>query len=149
MARSRTIASTGLVDYDAEYENSLHFSDHFSRFTASLVRDLVTRYDLDGVHVDDYFYPYPERNQPFPDDLSFASHAQRGQTREEWRRANIDRFVERMWREVKASSRGFAWASRPLASGAPASRPACRASTPSRTSRPMLASGSARAGATT
>lgn len=72
--------------------------DHAMR----VLLDVVTRYDLDGVHVDDYFYPYPERNQPFPDDLSFASHAQRGQTREEWRRANIDRFVERMWREVKA-----------------------------------------------
>jgi uncharacterized lipoprotein YddW (UPF0748 family) len=72
--------------------------DHAMR----VLLDVVRRYDLDGIHVDDYFYPYPDRNQPFPDDLSFASHGQRGQTREEWRRANIDRFVERMWREVKA-----------------------------------------------
>ena len=72
-----------------------------------VVRDIVRRYDVDGIHMDDYFYPYPVRdparqgNLPFPDS---ASYARSGSTLaiDDWRRANIDDFVERMYRESHA-----------------------------------------------
>jgi uncharacterized lipoprotein YddW (UPF0748 family) len=76
--------------------------DHAMR----VILDLVSRYDLDGLHIDDYFYPYPKAGEAFPDDASFARYRRApGSTmsREDWRRANIDRFVERMYREIKAS----------------------------------------------
>ena len=76
--------------------------DHVSR----VIADIVRRYDIDGIHADDYFYPYPEKDSAgrtlvFPDS---ATYAQSGSTlpRDDWRRANIDRFVERMYREVHA-----------------------------------------------
>ena len=69
-----------------------------------VVTDIVRRYDIDGIHMDDYFYPYPVRdsarggNLGFPDSASFArSGSSLG--RDDWRRENIDRFVERMYRE--------------------------------------------------
>lgn len=70
------------------------------------IRDIVTRYDVDGVHADDYFYPYVENDSagkpiPFPDDSTYARYGGL-LTLADWRRANIDRFVERMYREVHA-----------------------------------------------
>ena len=74
-----------------------------------VVLDVVRRYDVDGVHLDDYFYPYPVtqggRRVPFPDSESYARALGRGETlgRDDWRRQNVDRFIERMYREVKAA----------------------------------------------
>jgi uncharacterized lipoprotein YddW (UPF0748 family) len=75
--------------------------------SARVIADIVQRYDIDGIHADDYFYPYPERdsaagrNIEFPDS---ATYARSGTTlsRDDWRRNNIDRFVERMYRESHA-----------------------------------------------
>lgn len=72
-----------------------------------VVRDVVGRYDIDGVHIDDYFYPYPiqesGREVPFPDDDSHARAVAAGgiADRAAWRRDNVDRLVERLWRDVK------------------------------------------------
>jgi uncharacterized lipoprotein YddW (UPF0748 family) len=71
------------------------------------IKDIVARYDVDGIHADDYFYPYQifdsltNRLIPFPDDSTYARYGARA-SRDDWRRANIDRFVERMYREVHA-----------------------------------------------
>jgi len=70
------------------------------------IDDIVRRYDVDGIHVDDYFYPYEERDSlqrliPFPDDSTYALFGG-GKDRGDWRRYNIDQFIERMYREVHA-----------------------------------------------
>jgi uncharacterized lipoprotein YddW (UPF0748 family) len=71
-----------------------------------VIRDIVARYDVDGVHADDYFYPYQiedsaKRVVPFPEDSTYARYGAKGD-RDDWRRANLDRFVERMYQEVHA-----------------------------------------------
>ena len=76
--------------------------DHVMR----VVADIVQRYDIDGIHADDYFYPYPEidaANRPlsFPDESTYARSGS-SLTLADWRRANVDRFVERLYREVHA-----------------------------------------------
>lgn len=76
--------------------------DHSMR----VILDIVTRYNLDGIHADDYFYPYvvndnAGRPVPFPDDATWSKYGN-GLPRDDWRRANIDRFVERMYRDVHA-----------------------------------------------
>jgi uncharacterized lipoprotein YddW (UPF0748 family) len=58
--------------------------------------DLLTRYPVDGVHMDDYFYPYPRDNSPFPDAGTFRTHRDahgRGLSLQDWRRANINAFI--------------------------------------------------------
>jgi uncharacterized lipoprotein YddW (UPF0748 family) len=69
-----------------------------------VIRDVVRRYDVDGVHLDDYFYPYPVDKAPFPDDASYARYKRGGGelARADWRRANVDAFVQALYREVKA-----------------------------------------------
>ncbi|MCA8965295.1 MAG: family 10 glycosylhydrolase [Planctomycetes bacterium] len=71
-------------------------------WSLQVIVDVVRRYDVDGVHIDDYFYPYPEGKQDFPDDDTFGRYRRAGGKldRGDWRRQNIDRFVQRMYDEV-------------------------------------------------
>ncbi len=77
--------------------------DHVIR----VVQDILARYDVDAIHADDYFYPYVEIDAAgkaidFPDS---ASYARSGSTlsRADWRRANVDRFVQRLYTETHAA----------------------------------------------
>ncbi len=76
--------------------------------TLAVVKDLVQRYDLDGVHMDDYFYPYPKKGVEFDDRAGFERARARGEAtdRAEWRRANIDVFVPMLWTAVKQTKPG-------------------------------------------
>lgn len=74
-----------------------------------VILDVVHRYDVDGVHIDDYFYPYRlyDRNKApidFPDHASWDRYRESGGklSRGDWRRDNVNRFVQRLYREVKA-----------------------------------------------
>jgi len=70
----------------------------------AVTRELIKRYDIDGVHIDDYFYPYPEKGQPFPDDQSYAAYRKRGGTlaKDDWRRKNVDDVVQGMYRTIRS-----------------------------------------------
>ncbi len=79
-------------------------------YSLAVVLDVVKRYDVDGVHIDDYFYPY-KINGPggkeldFPDDAPWKAYKAGGGmlNRGDWRRANIDDYVQRMYADVKAA----------------------------------------------
>ncbi|MBN2354916.1 family 10 glycosylhydrolase, partial [candidate division KSB1 bacterium] len=72
----------------------------------AVVMDIVRRYDVDGIHFDDYFYPYPSYNdnQDFPDDVSYQAYRQSGGklARNDWRRQNVNQFVKRLYKEIKS-----------------------------------------------
>ncbi len=73
-------------------------------YLVSVVADVVKRYDVDGVHFDDYFYPYPEAGQSsFPDDKTWNEYKKLGGklSRDDWRRKNVDDLIERVSIEVK------------------------------------------------
>ena len=77
------------------------------RAALDAILEVVERYDVDGIHLDDYFYPYLENDGRgstirFPDDATFAKYGQSFASRPDWRRANIDNFVASIYREVKA-----------------------------------------------
>ena len=65
-----------------------------------VVRDIVRRYDVDGIHFDDYFYPYPENGADFPDEETWLRHGA-GLDRAEWRRRNVDALIEEVARAIK------------------------------------------------
>ncbi len=69
----------------------------------AVVLDIVRRYDVDGIHMDDYFYPYPVKGQSFPDDVTFADYVRGGGKldRADWRRMNVDAMVESLHRGIK------------------------------------------------
>jgi uncharacterized lipoprotein YddW (UPF0748 family) len=66
------------------------------------ILDAVTKYDIDGVHFDDFFYPYPEGGEDFGDSRSFAAYGQ-GMTKADWRRQNVNLFVKEMNERIKAA----------------------------------------------
>lgn len=61
----------------------------------AVVSDILDRYDVDGVHFDDYFYPYPSGTTPFPDSATYAAYTADGGTmnRDDWRRDNVNTLV--------------------------------------------------------
>jgi uncharacterized lipoprotein YddW (UPF0748 family) len=74
--------------------------------SVAVVMDLVKRYDIDGVHFDDYFYPYPSYNGnvDFPDSTSWKAYQQTGGklSRGDWRRNAVNVFIERLYKNIKA-----------------------------------------------
>ena len=97
--------------------------------TLAVVADVVRRYDVDGVHIDDYFYPYPVVvdgvEQPFPDDESYARYrlGGGGLARDDWRRANVDNLVQKMHRTVQAIKPWVRFGISPFGVGRPDRRP--------------------------
>ena len=61
-------------------------------YILEVIRDIASRYDIDGLHMDDYFYPYPVGHESFPDNASYTRYGG-GMSRADWRRANVDALV--------------------------------------------------------
>lgn len=82
--------------------------------TLAVVRDLLSRYALDGVHIDDYFYPYPvldatgKADVDFPDDPGWLAYLTSGGTlsRADWRRDHVNRLVQRLYATAHAARPG-------------------------------------------
>ncbi|HYW34496.1 MAG TPA: family 10 glycosylhydrolase, partial [Balneolaceae bacterium] len=73
------------------------------RYVIKVILDVAKRYNIDGIHLDDYFYPYPRKNSngqkiPFPDGKTYRKYVKKhGQIkRGNWRRQNIDDFVKQL-----------------------------------------------------
>ncbi len=77
-------------------------------YSLGIIMDVVKRYDVDGIHFDDYFYPYREKNSSgvemdFPDDASWRRYGSRTKmTRDDWRRDSVNKFIERVYKGIKA-----------------------------------------------
>lgn len=86
------------------YGNTKYFNpalpevrDHVTR----VIRDMVERYDLDGIHFDDYFYPYPIAGKPFPDEEAYLKYGN-GLSKADWRRSNVDSIIKMLSTTIKA-----------------------------------------------
>jgi uncharacterized lipoprotein YddW (UPF0748 family) len=80
------------------------------KHSLAVMLDVVMRYDIDGVHMDDYFYPYAEKDAagaeiPFPDDDTWDLYQQAAGklSRDDWRRDAVNRFVRQLYADVKAA----------------------------------------------
>lgn len=69
-----------------------------------VVAEVVRNYDVDAIHFDDYFYPYPIAGQPFPDQQSFAMYnfGYSSEQLEQWRRNNVDAIIESLHETIKS-----------------------------------------------
>lgn len=81
--------------------------------TLAVVRDIVQRYDVDGIHMDDYFYPYPESGAVFDDDDTFAAYGA-GMSRPDWRRDNVNRMVRSVGEAVAEENADVRWGISPF-----------------------------------
>ena len=71
------------------------------RYICSVTADIVRRYDIDGIHIDDYFYPYPVAGQVIPDNQTFARYGT-GMTIGDWRRQNVNLFMRDMLDTIRS-----------------------------------------------
>lgn len=70
-------------------------------FICSVAEDILQRYDVDGFHIDDYFYPYPESNLVFNDEKDFQRNSRGFINKADWRRDNVNLFVEQLSETIK------------------------------------------------
>ena len=71
------------------------------RFIGRVVDDIVSRYDVDAIHMDDYFYPYPIAGSEFPDENSYARYGN-GMDRGDWRRENVNALIKELHEIIKS-----------------------------------------------
>lgn len=69
-------------------------------YICSVVKDIVDRYDVDGLHIDDYFYPYPAAGQIIPDDHEFMENNNGFKNKGDWRRDNVNLFIKQLYETV-------------------------------------------------
>lgn len=70
------------------------------KHVVNVIRDIVKRYDIDGMHFDDYFYPYRVAGKEFPDDLSYKNSGSE-MSKDDWRRSNVDSIIFKLSRAIK------------------------------------------------
>jgi uncharacterized lipoprotein YddW (UPF0748 family) len=70
-------------------------------FVSSVILDVVRRYDIDAVHFDDYFYPYRLKDEELPDSTSFQKFKGNFSNKDDWRRNNVDVFVQALGIDIK------------------------------------------------
>jgi uncharacterized lipoprotein YddW (UPF0748 family) len=90
-----------IVNYGGKYYFDPGLDDtrkHLNR----VVQDLVERYDIDAVHFDDYFYPYPVGKSEFPDQETFSKNPRGFTNRADWRRNNVDLIISELQHTIKS-----------------------------------------------
>jgi uncharacterized lipoprotein YddW (UPF0748 family) len=70
------------------------------RFVEDSILEVARKYDVDGIHFDDFFYPYPSGGEDFPDAAAFAKYGG-GASKDDWRRQNVNLFVQEMHTRIK------------------------------------------------
>ncbi|MDO4159894.1 MAG: family 10 glycosylhydrolase [Prevotellaceae bacterium] len=69
-------------------------------YICNVVKDILERYDVDGLHIDDYFYPYPVAGQKIPDDKEFAAYNNGIKDKNDWRRDNVNVFIRQLYNTI-------------------------------------------------
>lgn len=84
-------------DWLVSYHHGKYINPGIPEARQYLVQEImgvVEKYDIDGVHFDDYFYPYPVNGQPFEDSLTYAKYNDGITDKGDWRRSNINNFIK-------------------------------------------------------
>lgn len=100
-----------------------------AQHTVKVILDVVRRYDIDAVHIDDYFYPYPINHTAgeidFPDENSWQAYLTEGGAlnRADWRRQNVNRLVEQLYTGIRSEKNWVKFGISPFGIGRPDRRP--------------------------
>ena len=87
-----------------EYNKQWYFDpglDVTREWICTVVQDIVTRYDIQAIHMDDYFYPYPSGGKPIPDTKTFAKYPRGFTDIAEWRRNNVNLAIQDIHRTIR------------------------------------------------
>lgn len=87
------------------YDGKLYFDPGLPEnreYIGKIVDDILARYDVDGIHFDDYFYPYPVRGKVIADDKTYSKYGGK-MKRNDWRRQNVDMLIEDIHRRISSA----------------------------------------------
>ncbi len=70
-------------------------------YICDVVADILQRYDVDGLHIDDYFYPYPTPGIPIPDAGAYSAQGGRFSSVGDWRRDNVNQFIRQLYKTIR------------------------------------------------
>ncbi len=90
-----------------KYDGKLFFDPAYQEnrdFICKVVKDILERYDVDAIHIDDYFYPYPAAGNPFNADAASYAKFGNGMNRADWRRHNVDLLIEQLHDTIRKTS---------------------------------------------
>ena len=90
-------------EWFVEYGGKLYFdpgNKEGQDWVVTVIRDMVSRYDIDALHMDDYFYPYPIAGKRFPDQASYKKYGN-GMSLADWRRSNVDSIIFKLSTAIK------------------------------------------------
>ena len=87
-----------------EYNKQWYFDpglDVTREWICTIVQDIVLRYDIQAIHMDDYFYPYPSGGKPLPDTKTFAKYPRGFENIADWRRNNVNMAIQDIHRTIR------------------------------------------------
>ena len=87
-----------------EYNKQWYFDPGLEvtrEWICTIVRDIVMRYDIQAIHMDDYFYPYPVGGKPLPDSKTFAKYPRGFTDIADWRRNNVNLAIQDIHRTIR------------------------------------------------
>ena len=71
-------------------------------FIHDVVKEIITKYNIDAVHMDDYFYPYPVGTKEFPDNKTYIEYGH-NLSKADWRRSNCDSIITMISSLIKST----------------------------------------------
>lgn len=74
-----------------------------ARHILAVVKEIVQKYDVDAIHMDDYFYPYPVSGAPFPDQKEYQAYGKKFASAADWRRSNVNDLIRDIARTIRAA----------------------------------------------
>jgi uncharacterized lipoprotein YddW (UPF0748 family) len=87
------------------YDDQLIFNPGIPQnrtYICKIVDDIVRRYDVDGIHIDDYFYPYPVVGLQIPDDAQYSLYSNGIKDRGDWRRYNVNLLIKQLYDSIRS-----------------------------------------------
>lgn len=107
---SSSIAATHITrlhpNWFLQYGDTKYFdpgNKEVLQYVANVVKDVVSRYAVDAVHFDDYFYPYRIAGKEFPDDENYQRYG-KNMNKEDWRRSNVDSIIVKLKAVIKQAN---------------------------------------------
>jgi len=92
-------------EWFVKYGDKYYFNpglDATRKWLNQVVADIVSRYDIDAIHFDDYFYPYKVKGEEFPDDKAFKDFPRGFTNKADWRRNNVNLIIQELQHTIKS-----------------------------------------------
>ncbi len=94
-------------DWFLNYGDKKYFdpgNKEVQQYVNAVVKDVVSRYEVDAIHFDDYFYPYRIAGKEFPDEVKYRLYS-KGISKDDWRRSNVDSIIHLLSQTIKETNK--------------------------------------------